>query len=205
MKTFAIAAVALGAILIQGTPVAQAQNCEQRVDELERRVRELEAQFAGLSDGSGNAETRRTTTGAVFTRVTRSGFGESWRDPSGMIWGDIAQNANGWARSMDQYQATEYCQSLGAQLPSRADFARLRGYMGATTATSENAGTGYTPQVLPHLTRQVDGRPWSNFFWSSFHPDYSGFAYGFGGRVGVIGVRDRAYEYAGRVRCVARR
>ena len=201
MKTFTIA-VALGAILIHGAPVAQAQECEQRVNELEREVRELRERIAVLAGGGGTAETRRTTTGAVFTRVEREGFGEAWRDPSGMIWGDIAKNADGSIRHMDQYQATEYCQSLGAQLPSREDFVRLREYMGARSGTYE----GYSPQVIPNLTRNEGGRTYSNYFWSSsVHPGASGLAYVFDGRRGGIYDDDRAPSDDGAVRCAARR
>ena len=197
MKRFTITAIALGAILIQGAPVAQAEDCEQRVSELERRVRELEAQIAGLTGESRNVETRRTTTGAVFTRVERQGFGESWRDPGGMIWGDIARNANGSTRHMDQYQATEYCQSLGAQLPSREDFVRLREYMGARSGTYE----GYSPQVIPNLTRNEGGGTYSNYFWSSsVPPDVSDYGYHFHGRDGAFGYVSRDYVFYGAVR-----
>jgi len=222
MKTLTIA-VALGAILIQGAPVAQAQECEQRVIELERRVSELEAQIAGLTLGSGNVETRRTTTGAVFTRVERKGFGESWRDPSGMIWGNIAKNADGSIRHMSQYQAFDYCLSMnpdsserdriraalkagrdpgrGVYLPRREDFVRLREYMGARSGTYE----GYTPQVLPNLTRNEDDRTYSNYFWSSsVHPDDSNYAYDFTLRYGDI-YNDNRDDDDGTVRCVARR
>ncbi len=208
MKSFAAVAVALGMVLAQGAPVAQAaEACEQRVDELEREVRELLERVRRLE---GASDTHRTTTGAVFTRVApvHRDFGESWRDPSGMIWGDIAKNADGSIRHMDQYQATEYCQSLDAQPPSREDFARLRGYMGATTAASEYVGTGYTPQVLPNLYRYrtANGRSVTNYFWSSsVHPDYSGSAYVFYGRTGFIDDVFRVYAGDFAVRCVARR
>ena len=202
MKRFTITAIALGAILIQGAPVAQAEDCEQRVNELEREVRELRERIAVLAGGGGTAETRRTTTGAVFTRVEREGFGEAWRDPSGMIWGDIAKNADGSIRHMDQYQATEYCQSLGAQLPSREDFVRLREYMGARSGTYE----GYSPQVIPNLTRNEGGRTYSNYFWSSsVPPDVSDYGYHFHGRDGDIGYAARYYDDDGAVRCAARR
>ncbi|MCC7442440.1 MAG: hypothetical protein IT285_12460 [Bdellovibrionales bacterium] len=204
MKTFLVITAALGMVLISGAPMAQAQECEQQVNELQRQVRDLQQQIAQLTGGSGQGQTRRTTTGAVFTRVAavHRDFGESWRDPSGMIWGDIAKNANGSIRYMDQYQATEYCQNRGGQLPSREDFVRLREYMGARSGTYE----GYTPQVLPNLTRNVNGSTYSNYFWSSsVHPDVSYVAYDFGGRHGYIDYYYRYYVDDGAVRCVARR
>jgi hypothetical protein len=191
---------------------------------LERRVRELEAQVAALSDGSAAAETRRTTTGAVFTRVTRAGFGEAWRDPSGMIWGDIVRNADGSRRTMNQDQAFEYCLSMnpdpserdriraalgagrdpgrGVYLPRRQDFLRLRETMEARSEPYE----GYTPQVLPNLTRNEGSRTYSNYFWSSsVHPDDSYVAYFFYGRNGVIFNATRNLYFYISVRCVVAR
>jgi hypothetical protein len=92
---------------------------------------------------------------------------------------------------MNQYQATEYCQSIGAQLPSREDFTRLREYMGAQSGTYR----GYTPQILPGLA--------DNWYWSSsVHPDYSYYAYDFSGNYGDVGFDYRSFYDA--VRCVVR-
>lgn len=105
---------------------------------------------------------------------------------------------------MNHDAAKAYCESIGATLPSRDDFVRLRKYMGATTEDSNYEGTGYTPQVLPNLTRQQDGLAVSNYFWSSsVHPAWSNGAYSFVGRYG-------GFDYFNRnnldlaVRCVRR-
>ena len=96
--------------------------------------------------------------------------------------------------------AVDYCKNIGAELPSREDFVRLREYMGAKAGTND----GYAPQVLPNLT---DAKGNSNYFWSSssVHPDYSIFAYDFNGRSGYIDnfYRDNANDNS--VRCVVPR
>lgn len=163
------------------------------------------------------AETKTTKTGHVFTRDTSNPeLGEAWRDPSGMIWGDIVKKADGTPYFMNHKNATAYCKSIGAELPSgwessqnksnggqNSDFVRLREYMGATSRSNE----GYAPQVLPNLTHVQDGETRNRYFWSSsVHPDYSNYAYVFNGRYGYIGTGNRDYVGFGlSVRCVARR
>src|SRR4051812_35489268 len=69
----------------------------------------------------------------VFTRDRRfPALGEAWRDPDGMTWGDLAKDSNGTILHMSEPAAAEHCKSIGADLPTRTDFIRLRGYMGAS-------------------------------------------------------------------------
>jgi len=76
-------------------------------------------------------ETVVSTTGAVFVRdYTHPQLGEAWKDPSGMIWGDTVRDGSE-GKEMLHDEATKYCKTIGAQLPSREDFVRLRKYMGA--------------------------------------------------------------------------
>lgn len=81
-------------------------------------------------------------------------LGEAWRDESGMIWGDYAGMI-----AMNQLGAVKYCNDIGAKLPSKKDFIRLREYMGAKKGTY----VGYTPQVLPNLNLGGHDR----YFWTS--------------------------------------
>lgn len=166
-----------------------------------------------------------TKTGAQFTRVAEEAlkklkvdtqkFGKARRDPSGMVWGDIARDENGKVKFMPQRDvkradgtviegAESYCKRIGASLPSREDFIRLREYMGAKAGSYE----GYSPyvkgsveeEVLPNLT---DGNGSSRYFWSSWvHPDYSSLAYYFYGRYGGIYYDGRDYANLYSVRCV---
>mgnify|MGYP001579336401 CR=1 FL=1 len=177
------------------------ESCRALRARVDARIVELEGALpTRIAHGANGLET-------TFTRDSSiAALNEAWRDPSGMIWGDIVTNDDHSIRYMDQYQATTYCESIGATLPSREDFARLRGYMGATTAASEYSGSGYTPQVLPNLYRTVDGRSVSNYFWSSsVHPGGSDFGYVFFGRTGYVDDYDRDYADSSAVRCVARR
>ena len=155
---------------------------------------------------------RLTKNGAKFSGVTVNElskklgkqnvekFGEAWRDPSGMIWGDIVTKEDGSPSFMNHKNAEAYCKRIGGRLPSGylesqsgkhgfpdkdSDFVRLRKYMGAKDGSIED----YTPEVLPHLTYKKDGKTSSRYiFWSSsVHPDYPSLgAYGFGGLSGDI-------------------
>ncbi len=179
------------------------------------------AQMVCLNPDPAECQIASGANGEEFFLRDRSiaALGKAWRDESGMIWGDIVRNDDaehsirymvqsseymasiGYPFPAGQLGAKEYCESIGAQLPSREDFARLRGYMGATTAASEYEGTGYRPQVLPNLNA-------TNYsFWSSSAlPDpFSRLADAFNGFTGYLspGYRNVGDEYA--VRCVARR
>ncbi len=108
-----------------------------------------------------NGEKHAFTSDASFPAL-----GEAWKDPSGMIWGDIVKK-DGHPVLMNQYQANSYCKSIAAELPSKEEFVRLREYMGAHHGNDENYNRvgaeikpGYTPQVLPNLSEK-------NYFWTS--------------------------------------
>ncbi len=203
---FSVLSVLAGVALTASSASAQVlcsdlSECRSLRDRVNARIAELEGALpTRIAHGASGQET-------TFTRDTSiAALGEAWRDPSGLIWGDIVKDDDHSIRYMDQYQASTYCESIGAQLPSREDFARLRGYMGATTAASEYAGRGYTPQVLPNLYRIAEGRSVSNFFWSSLvRPDLSHYAYYFFGRTGGIYSVYRLFAGSLAVRCVARR
>ncbi|MBY0369295.1 hypothetical protein K2X33_01330 [bacterium] len=122
--------------------------------------------------------TKKTTSGAAFKKVSEEQlkeagikdpkkFGESWEDPSGMIWGDMAKSEDGSPLYMDHKDAEDFCKNLGAELPSGyiedvnggngfpdsdSDFVRLRKYMGAKSVNGKAAPEGYVPQILPNLT-----------------------------------------------------
>jgi len=160
--------------------------------------------------GTGTApivetKTSKKADGTVvtWTRDTSNAkLGEAWRDASGMIWGDIVKKDDGSPRFMNHKDATDYCKSIGAELPSREDFIRLREYMGAKSGSDE----GYTAQVLPNLTYTEKGQVNSRYFWSSsVHPDHSYYAYDFGGRFGYIGYYNRSFDNYYSVRCVGAR
>jgi hypothetical protein len=114
-----------------------------------------EGQRFSSQDSSGRLRetgVRETTaSGARFVQVTLDGvpeFENAWRDPSGMIWGDVVKNEDGAARRFILRDAKRYCRRIGAQLPTYEDFVRLGEYLGARGADA----AGYTPQILPNLT-----------------------------------------------------
>lgn len=156
------------------------------------------------------ATTRQTNSGHIFTQDhSLPALGDAWRDESGMIWGDIVWGDDGLELFMDQYQAEKYCQNIGAELPSRGDFARLRSYMGAT----EDSSTGYSPQILPHLSLGPSVEEAYRFWTSSIDPfnDDPYFlspydAYFFDGLYGAFGAdaRNDNDHFGYLVRCVRR-
>ena len=150
---------------------------------------------AGLQACLGTGTENRVSNGAAgavytFTKVSRQGLGEGWRDPSGLIWFNRATD------TMNQYRASEHCSQMGGRLPTRAEFEQLGLYMGATrNARGEYVYGGFSPQVL----RELSG----HWFWSSsVYPGDADYAYEFNGDYGVI-----YYAYRNdvdSVRCVAR-
>ncbi len=156
-------------------------------------------------------ETRTTKTGAVFTRDrSHPDLGDAWRDPSGLIWGDIVKNEDGTVRKMVQSSewmkesggslpegelgAEEYCESIGARLPLKEEFTRLREYMGAQPGTLEGY-SHHDDKVLPNLKNY--------WFWSSSLYPNNSVAYFFFGNYGGIG--SGGLSFKGAVRCVVER
>lgn len=99
--------------------------------------------------------TLKTKSGAVFVLDTSNpALGEAWRDPSGVIWGDVAKNQDQTTMLMDSYSAEKYCRTLGARIPDVDEVERLGRYFGS----KPNSLDGYEPQVLPNPNEN---------FWSS--------------------------------------
>lgn len=101
------------------------------------------------------AEMKATRAGRVFVRDTsQPKLGEdAWRDQMGAIWGDVVKNDDGSLQVTTHEKAAAYCKKIGADLPSTADFQRLRKYM-----AFDREGE-YTAQVLPNLNK---GPLWSS-------------------------------------------
>ena len=116
-----IFAICLGVIGVSTLAVAEglSSNSSTPSDSGDRNV------SVRIADGSNGVK-------FVFTR-DRSipALGKAWKDPSGMIWGDIVRTALGTVNEMDYSSAVEYCKRINAKLPSKEDFVRLREYMGA--------------------------------------------------------------------------
>ena len=182
-----IFAICLGVIGVSTLAVAEghSSNSSTPSDSGDRNV------SVRIADGSNGVK-------FVFTR-DRSipALGKAWKDPSGMIWGDIVRTALGTVNEMDYSSAVEYCKRINAKLPSKEDFVRLREYMGAIPGGYfPEVPPGYKPQVLRHLSR--------HFFWSSSIPERDiSDAYIFDGRSGSIGLGSR-YYYDNALRCVSK-
>ncbi len=140
----------------------------------------------------------------VFSRDTsKLKLGDAWRDPRGRIWGEMVQNDDGSSRFMNHYDATEYCKSIGAELPSRDDFLRLREYLGAKPGIF--GYEGYEPG-LPNLIYMEGGKSQSRYYWSSdIVGSYTKNAYAFYGINGELKPRYRSLVDYSSVRCVSSR
>jgi len=195
---------------------------EQLVDQDSKEVRKIlvshlnlvNARIEELLSQSTEPETRTTHTGAVFTRDrSHVALNEAWRDPKGLIWGDIVKNEDGSIRYMvqsseymkkigrplpdGQLGAEEYCKSIGARLPTQEEFTRLREYMGARSGTHEGY-SHHDDKILPNLN--------GHWFWSSsVYPSNTDYAYGFSGTDGYIVYYYYRYYNGGAVRCVVGR
>lgn len=150
------------------------------------------------------AETKSTKSGHVFTRENSyPGLGNNaWKDPSGMVWGEIARDAQGKPLLMTYVEALKYCAERGAILPTANDFVRLREYMGAKLAKTD----GYQPQIFGGDFGSI--APGTNrYLWSSTqtprkNPKYEGeqaFVFdSYNGALGANGVSAKSYG----TRCV---
>ena len=157
----------------------------------------VESAYAKLSEQASPAEQRVSNTGAIFTSdTTNFALGEAYRVPSGLIWGSVVQ-AGGKAKLTSEYYAEEYCKAAGARLPTRAEFEKLRVYLGYASAL------GYSPYLADGKTDVLPGLS-SYWFWSSsVDPDSSVFANFFNGGNANIDDYHRIYHCA--IRCVVGR
>lgn len=160
---------------------------DARFSELEKRVLQLE-EVVRAAPRSPNYY--RTSTGAVFRRVERDGFGRAWKAPDGTIWseshGDLVTDS----------AAASACAKIGGRLPTRRDFERLRAFF-------ELDSRGYLTEQgrgdLHELFPDMKGR----WFWSSsvFPDDPEGNG-AFHGDSGAIAWISRVNSLS--VRCIGR-
>jgi|GEM_PF-3380684 len=119
----------------------------------------LQAAEFGGSEGNGDQEPKLQVTSVIireavsasgekFQQVSASGLGESWRDPSGLIWGEVLHEDGGksaWKVSQDH--AADHCREKGARLPTQNEYARLRQWL--TSGKGKKAA--YRADILPQL------------------------------------------------------
>lgn len=180
------------------------------VSQLEEQVKQLTA--AAANDGLGGVHVCikydlsqvptgfkcRTTEGCkdnlgcVYEKLSHSAFGESWKDPDGLIWSDIARGAfsnegnpaNDKNGEITDSEAAKLCADAKGRLPTKAEF--------------EHGESQAFREVLPNMTNGGVG----NWFASAtVDPNDSRYTYFFGGRSGHM-VRDKREGSVVRVRCV---
>lgn len=102
-----------------------------------------------------------TTSGHVYERIAKEGFGEAWKDPSGLIWSDRIGTSN-------QFSAEEFCERIGGTLPGEAQFRK--------------AERREFREILPRMNFY--------WYWSATEVDEKT-AYGFRGTTGEIQTEKR--------------
>lgn len=89
-----------------------------------------------------------SASGEKFQQVSLAALGESWRDPSGLIWGEVVhveESKN--PQKVSQDRAVEVCHEKGARLPTRAEYSQLRKWL--TSGHGKKAA--YRADILPGL------------------------------------------------------
>jgi hypothetical protein len=117
-----------------------------------------------------------TADGTPFEKITWiTSLGEAWRDPAGIVWGDILSSSDGTVVYMMQNEASALCEIVGARLPTKEEFMELRKFLGAFGVEMI---AGYTPQILPNLN--------GHYFWTSSEIRGSDDVYIFNGTTGDL-------------------
>ena len=142
----------------------------------QERIIQQKARLQNLSVRGGKLI---SASGAVFYRDTSNpALGEAYRDPSGLIWGDVVMDGQG-IDTMDQHSADEYCKSRNARLPTKEEYEQLTRYLGRSKEQ------GYSPFLTDGIT---DYLPLLTFYWewtsSVTKIDDYYYAYAFYGKFG---------------------
>ncbi len=105
-------------------------------------------------------------------------LGEAWKDPKGVIWGDVVTNEDESPKLMTLGGAINYCHSIGAELPDEGHYLYLATSLGGgwhmydklnpKKALHEDCNADYLPFVLPNLIYENE-KPEDRrfrFFWA---------------------------------------
>ena len=132
-----------------------------------------------------------SASGEKFQQVFASGLGESWRDPSGPIWGEVLREEDSLIpHKVTQDRAVELCHERGGRLPTHAEFSRLRQWF-----TSGKGKKGaYRADILPQLDA-------GSFWTETSREGVESGAYIFHADDGDFSYEERSSERAS-VRCV---
>ena len=128
--------------------------------------------------------TKVSTNGHAFApSLEYPQLGKTWVDERGWAWGDVF--TDGEAVAGTQYDAINYCLSIGAKLPSNSQFSALSSFLG------RGSPEGYKPQILPHL---------GGFkYWSATSENDQN-AFTFNGTNGFLQLADSSQQFY--VRCL---
>jgi hypothetical protein len=104
-------------------------------------------EIAPVENGS---QVHKTILGIKYVRDNSNrALGEAYRDPRGLIWGDMVMN---WGTHLNQYQAANYCASISARLPTLEEFILVAKDMGFGSKKGYETHTSDGKfEVLPHF------------------------------------------------------
>jgi hypothetical protein len=113
---------------------AAEKKAQEEAEKAQKEAARVQAEAARKVEhdrASREGRISKTESGAEFTRVlNHPELGkEVWMDPAGVIWGEFAKGPDGLLRFQTYYSASDYCHSLGAELPSSSDLVQLESYM----------------------------------------------------------------------------
>jgi hypothetical protein len=106
-------------------------------------------------------------TGALFVRDTRyPKLGEAYRDPSGIIWGNIAIAETQPSTFRVTFSFAErFCESIGARLPTQTEALKLLAYLG--TPSKEFKDTYLVRNTLADGRTEIIPALGEGYFWTS--------------------------------------
>ena len=127
---------------------------------------------------AGPPEQRVSKTGAVFTRdVSIPALGEAYRDPFGLIWGEVGSTFR-----RDQHSAESDCISKHLRLPTQQEYSRLSDYLGY------GSRSGYSPYLADGKTDFLPGLSTLSFWTSTDNPRFPLNYYIYYGKRGTSGL-----------------
>lgn len=160
--------------------------------------------WANYSAACEIGEQKTTSVGAKFTCASQvSAWGESWRDPSGVVWsssqGAFRNIGTQPGIQITDSPAAKACEQIGGALPSLEDYTRFQHYF-------ELSSNGYelSTQGISDMHEIFKDMQDSLFWTSTAYPYNIQHAYYFFGSVGYLESdwNDGARKVAHSVRCI---
>jgi hypothetical protein len=131
--------------IISNHAMAQDEQCET-LESCKTKLTLIQIKITELSKSALYLKTQS----ALYKRMEKvTALGKTWRDSDYLVWGDVYNNGSSII-TVNFQEAKEYCEKIGAKLPTAQDFVRLKIGMGGSHLKPKEKGD-YKPQILPNL------------------------------------------------------